>query len=111
LATATLRIELRDHGPAGVLGVRLTSAGAEVAHEPPEEPDAVLVTTTDALLAAVGSDDLAGLTAAGAVIIGDPEVVRHLVASVRVPASTDKYSTGTSGQGGRADRRQRLSER
>ncbi|WP_262285761.1 helix-turn-helix domain-containing protein [Micromonospora sp. MA102] len=102
----TLRIELRDHGPAGVFGVRLTSAGAEVAHEPPEEPDAVLVTTTDALLAAFGGEDLAGLVVAGAVITGDPEVVRHLVAGVRVSASTDKSSSGISGQGGRADRRQ-----
>jgi DNA-binding HxlR family transcriptional regulator len=98
----TLRIELRDHGPAGVFGVRLSSAGAEVAHEPPEEPDAVLVTTTDALLAAFGSDDLAGLEAASAVIIGDPKVVRRLVAGVRIPGSTD--------QRGRADRRQRQSE-
>ncbi|MGR6318963.1 helix-turn-helix domain-containing protein [Micromonospora soli] len=102
---AKLRIELRDHGPAGVFGVRLTSAGAEVAHEPPDEPHAVLITTTDALLAAFGSDDLAGLVADGGVIIGDPEVVRHLVAGVRVPASAEKY--GTSGPGGRADRRER----
>jgi DNA-binding HxlR family transcriptional regulator len=108
---ATLRIELRDHNPAGVFGVRLTSTGAEVAHEPPEAPDAALVTTTDALIAAFGRDDLAGLVAAGAVIVGDHEVVRHLVASVRVPASTDQYSNGTPGQGGRADSRQRLSER
>ncbi|MEV4622379.1 helix-turn-helix domain-containing protein [Asanoa sp. NPDC049573] len=93
----TLRIELRDHGPAGVFGVRLTSAGADVFHEPPEEPDAVVVTTTDALLAAFGSDDLAGLVAASAVIIGDHEVVRHLVAGVRVLASTDRYSNSTSG--------------
>jgi DNA-binding HxlR family transcriptional regulator len=106
----TLRIELRDHGPAGVFGVRLTPAGAEVAHEPPEEPDAVLVTTTDALLAAFNGDDLAGLVAAGAVIIGDPEVVRRLIAATRVPASTDQYSNGTAGRG-RADGRQRLPER
>ncbi|WP_446220021.1 hypothetical protein [Micromonospora sp. IBHARD004] len=81
---ATLRIELRDHGPAGGFGVRFTSTGAEVAHEPPEEPDAVLVTTTEALVA------LSGLVAAGAVIIGEPEVVRRLVASGRVPGSTDQ---------------------
>ncbi|MFI6332426.1 winged helix-turn-helix transcriptional regulator [Micromonospora chersina] len=84
----TLRIELRDHGPAGVFGVRLTSAGAEITHEPPEEPHAVLITTTDALLAAFGSEELAGLVAAGAAIIGDPEVVRRLVAGVRVPGAT-----------------------
>jgi DNA-binding HxlR family transcriptional regulator len=75
---ARIRIELRDHGPAGV------SAGAEVTHEPPANPDATLVTTTDALLAAYGSDDLAGLVAAGAVITGDPEVIRRLVANVRL---------------------------
>jgi DNA-binding HxlR family transcriptional regulator len=87
-AGATLRVELRDHGPAGVFGVRLTATGAEVGHEPPERPDAVLVTTTDALLAAFGDDDLAGLTAAGAVVGGDPDAVRRLVAGVRVPAAT-----------------------
>ncbi|MGY4907671.1 winged helix-turn-helix transcriptional regulator [Streptomyces sp. 900116325] len=107
---ATLRIELRDHGPAGVFGVRLTSSGADVAHEPPEEPDATLVTTTEALLAAFGSDDLAGLVAAGAVIVGEPKAVRHLVANVRVPASTDQHSNGTSDQGGQADSCQRLPE-
>lgn len=104
---ATLRIELRDHGPAGVFGVHLASAGAEVTHEPPEEPDAVLATTTDTLLAALGDDDLTGLVAAGASIIGDPEVVRHLVANVRVPASTDQHPDGTTGQGGRTDGNQR----
>jgi DNA-binding HxlR family transcriptional regulator len=81
---ARIRIELRDHGSAGVFGVRLTSAGAEVTHEPPAKPDATLVTTTDALVAAYGSDDLAGLVAAGAVITGDPEVIRRLVANVRL---------------------------
>jgi len=90
---ATLRIELRDHGPAGVFGVRLTSAGAEVAHEPAEKPDAVLVTTTDAFLAGLGGDDLAGLTAAGAVIDGDPEVVRRLVAGIHVPTATVTFGS------------------
>jgi DNA-binding HxlR family transcriptional regulator len=87
---ATLRIELRDHGPAGLFGVCLTSAGAEVTHEPPEVPDAVLVSTTDALVTAFGSHDPTGLVAAGAVIDGDPEVVRRLVAGMRVPASTER---------------------
>ncbi|MGV9806648.1 winged helix-turn-helix transcriptional regulator [Micromonospora chersina] len=92
---ATLRIELRDHGPAGVFGVRLTSPGAEVTHEPPDEPDAVLVTTTDALLAAFGSDDLTGLVAAGAVVTGDPEVVRRLVAGTRAPGPGEIRPTVT----------------
>ncbi len=87
---ATLRIELRDHGPAGTFGVRLTAAGAEVAHEPPDAPDAVLVTTTDALLAAFDGDNGTELVAAGAAINGDPEVVHRLVAGVRVPGSTDQ---------------------
>lgn len=101
---AALRIELLDHGPTGVLGVRLKSADADVTHEPPDEPDAILVTTTDAFLAAFGNDDLAGLVADGAVIIGDPEVVRHLIAGVRVPAATEKYSNRPVGQGERVDR-------
>jgi DNA-binding HxlR family transcriptional regulator len=87
---ATLRIELRDHGPRGVFGVRLTSAGALVSHEPPERPDAFLITTTDALLAAFGADDVAGLEGAGAVISGDAEVVRSLVAGT-VPGTTDQH--------------------
>jgi hypothetical protein len=66
-------------------------SAAGVAYEPPEAPDAVLVTTTDALLTAFGDDDLAELVAADAVIIGDPEVVRHLVANVRVPTATYQY--------------------
>ncbi|MEU4191613.1 helix-turn-helix domain-containing protein [Kribbella sp. NPDC026611] len=96
---ATLRIELRDHGPAGAFGVRLTSSDAEVTHEPPDQPDAVLTTTTDALLAALGAADLAGLRSAGAMIVGDPEVVRRLLANVRVPAPTDQHSPGTSRPG------------
>jgi hypothetical protein len=90
-----------------VFGVRLTPAGAEVAHEPPEEPDAVLVTTTHALIAAFGGDDLSGLAAATAVIIGDPEVVRRLVAGVRVPAP-QITTHDTSGQPERADSHQGL---
>lgn len=85
---ATLRIELSDQGPAGVFGVSLTSSGAHVTHQPPEEPDAVLVTKTDTLLASFRDDNLAGLEASGAVFAGDPEVVRHLIAGVCVPAST-----------------------
>jgi DNA-binding HxlR family transcriptional regulator len=84
----TLRIDLRDHGPAGVFGVHLTPAGAKVTHEPPDAPDATLVTTTDALIAAFGREDLAGLVAAGAVIEGDPEVVRRLITRTRVPVPT-----------------------
>ncbi|WP_328997741.1 helix-turn-helix transcriptional regulator [Kribbella sp. NBC_00709] len=77
----TIRIELRDHGPAGVFGVHLTQSGAEVTHEPPEEPDAQLVTTTEALLAAFGENDLAH----AAEITGNPKIVRHLTANVHVP--------------------------
>lgn len=84
-STTTLRIELRDHGPTGVFGVRVTPAGADVTHEPPEEPDAVLDTTTGALLDALGGNDLAGLVAAGAVITGHPEAVRHILGAVHVP--------------------------
>ena len=105
---AMLRIELRDHGHAGVFGVHLTSAGAEVTHEPPEAPDAVLVTTTDALVAAVGGNDLAGLIASGAVITGDSEVVRRLVAGARVPTSRVQHADGTRAKGWKNDR-QRLS--
>lgn len=90
-----LRIELRDHGPAGVFGVRLTSAGAEVGHEPPQEPDAVLVTTTDALIPAFGSEDLSGLVSAGAVMDGDPEALRCLIAGTRVPTPTDQRADDT----------------
>jgi DNA-binding HxlR family transcriptional regulator len=85
----TLRIELRDHGPSGVFGVRLTSSGAEVAHEPAEEPDALLVTTTAALVASFGDDDLTGLSGAGAVISGDAAVVRRLLEGTRFPGESE----------------------
>lgn len=85
---ATLRIELRDHGPAGVFGVRLSSTGAEVSHEPPERPDAVLVTRTAALIAAFDRDDMGGLERAD--IVGDHEVVRSLMTRVRIPSCTDQ---------------------
>ncbi|MEV5965936.1 helix-turn-helix domain-containing protein [Kribbella sp. NPDC051952] len=85
----TLQIDLRDHGPAGTFTAHLTSSGAAVAHEPPEQPDAVLVTTTEALLAAFGDDDVPGLVAADAVITGDADVVRRLLSSVHVPPATD----------------------
>jgi DNA-binding HxlR family transcriptional regulator len=88
---ATLQIELRDHGPAGMFGVRLANTGAEVSHEPPLEPDAVLTTTTDALLAAFGYDDLRGLLAAGSAITGDPEAVRRLLVAVHVPTPMNQH--------------------
>lgn len=96
----TLRVELRDQGPLGVFGVRLTSAGAEVAHEPPDGPDATLVTTTDALMAALGSDDVAGLLTAGGLIDGDPEAVRRLVAGTRVPAPAVQHANRHPREGG-----------
>ena len=86
----------RDNG-------HLTNAGAEVSHEPPPEPDAVLTTTTDALLAAFGNDDLRGLSAAGSTITGDPEAVRSLVMAVVVPAPNPAGEVGRSvpaGSGG-----------
>jgi DNA-binding HxlR family transcriptional regulator len=86
---ATLRIELRDHGPAVVFGVRLTATGADVAHQSPDEPDAVLSTTTSDLAAAFGDDDLAALEAAGAEIAGNRELVRRLIAGVRIPDATN----------------------
>ncbi|HEY0002191.1 MAG TPA: winged helix-turn-helix transcriptional regulator [Actinoplanes sp.] len=83
---ATLRIELADHGPAGVFGVHLSNVGAEVSHEPPPRPDAVLTTTTNDLLAALGNDDLPRLLAAGSAITGDTDAVRRLLLAVVVPA-------------------------
>lgn len=80
---ATLRVELRDHGPAGVFGVRLTESGAAVNHIPPDAPDASLVTTTEALLASVGRPGLGGLLGAGAQIEGDRAVVERLVERTR----------------------------
>ena len=68
----------------------ISSAGAQVSHEPPEHPDAVLITTTEALLAAFGTNDLAGLEAAGAVISGDAEVARRLVAGTS-PGPTGQH--------------------
>jgi DNA-binding HxlR family transcriptional regulator len=88
---ATLRIELRDHGPAGMFGVHLTTAGAEVSREPPVEPDAVLTTTTDVLLAAFGDEKLRGLMAAGSAIIGDPEAVHRLLVAVHVPTPLNQH--------------------
>ncbi|MET9019618.1 helix-turn-helix domain-containing protein [Actinopolymorpha sp. NPDC004070] len=102
-----LRIELRDHGPAGIFGVHLTPAGADVAHKPPDQPDAALITATDALIAAFARDDLAGLIATGAVITGDPEVVRRLVTSTRIPSSIDHHPNGRPSQVRRTDSRQR----
>ncbi|MEU4237134.1 helix-turn-helix domain-containing protein [Actinoplanes sp. NPDC026619] len=87
---ATLRIELDDRGSAGVFGVHLTSAVAEVFHEPPLEPDAALTTKTDALLAAFGNADLRGLMDTGAAMSGDPEAVRRLLVAVQVPAPADQ---------------------
>ena len=69
--------------------VWLTPTGAEVSHEPPEQPDVVLVTRTDALVAAFGRDDLDGLETAD--IVGDREVVRSLMTRVRIPSSTVQH--------------------
>ena len=69
-----------------MFGVRLAGSGAEVTHGPPPAPDAAVVTTTGALPAAFGDADLAGLTAAGALVTGDAGAVRRLVAGVRFPA-------------------------
>jgi hypothetical protein len=83
----TLRIELDDHVPSGVFGVHLTDAGAEVFHEPPPEPDAVLRTTTEALLTALGHDDPHRLTEAGS-LTGSSEAVRRLRTAVHIPAGS-----------------------
>lgn len=88
---ATLRIQLDDHGPAGVFGVHYTHAGAEVSHEPPTKPDADLTTTTTALLAALGNHDPHSLTGAGSTVTGNPEVVRRLLTAVHVPAPMDQH--------------------
>ena len=86
---ATFRIELRDHGPAGVFGVRCTPSGAEVTHEPPDAPDAVLTTTTDALLAAFGDNQLRdaafGDDPRGLEVTGDREALARFLDAVRVP--------------------------
>ncbi|GAA2861197.1 HxlR family transcriptional regulator [Actinoplanes cyaneus] len=82
---ATLRIELRDHGPAGTFGVRLTADGAEIIREPLDSPDVTVITTTDALLSAFGH----GPAVPGSVTTGDPEAVRHLLAAVQIKPSED----------------------
>ena len=87
---ATLRIELRDHGPAGIFGVRLTPDGAEVVHEPPSDPDAVVTTTTGALLAAFGGGDPAGLRT-----VGDREAVHRFLADVRIPPARPGSDPGS----------------
>jgi hypothetical protein len=74
-----------------MFGVHLTTAGAEVSREPPVEPDAVLTTTTDVLLAAFGDEKLRGLMAAGSAIIGDPEAVRRLLVAVHVPTPLNQH--------------------
>jgi DNA-binding HxlR family transcriptional regulator len=83
----TLRIELQEHGPAGVFGVHLTDSGAEVSHVPAPEPDAVLNTTANALLAAFGHDDRHRLADAGS-FTGSPEAVRRLLTAVHIPAAS-----------------------
>ncbi|MFG1925094.1 winged helix-turn-helix transcriptional regulator [Cryptosporangium sp. NPDC048952] len=77
----TLRIELRDHGPAGTFGVHLTPSGAELSHTPPAAPDAVLTTTTPAFLTALGRPT----PPPTATITGDPAAVSHLLRSVHFP--------------------------
>jgi len=90
---ASIRIELRDHGAAGVFGVRLTPVGAEVTHAGPESPDAVLRTTTAELLAAFGQNALPADSAN--VVTGDRSVVHRLVEGIRVPV--DDRESGTMG--------------
>lgn len=85
-ADATIRIELRDHGPAGVFGVRLTRSGAEVTHVAPESPDAVLTTTTAELLTAFGKHSLPSSGGDVATITGDRSAIRRLVEGIRFPA-------------------------
>lgn len=91
----SIRIELYDHGAAGVFGVRLTSAGAEVAHAAPDAADAVVRTTTAELLAAFGRHALPPASDAATTITGDRSVVRRLVEGIRVPA--DDRQSGTMG--------------
>lgn len=79
-----LRIRLADDGiERGTFGVLLTSTGATVDHQPPDNPDATLTTSTTALLAAFAqrrpADD------GDLRIEGDPNAIHRLLAGVTVP--------------------------
>jgi len=88
-AAGVLRIDLTDHGSAGLFGVRLTDNGADVRHEPPETPDATIATTTATLLTALGRRSLRPLNEK-AVIEGDVAVVQHLIENTVIPTTISR---------------------
>jgi DNA-binding HxlR family transcriptional regulator len=84
-STARLHIRLVDDGTdRGGFGVLLTPTGATVDHQPPDNPDATLTTSTTALLTAFDQHQPAddGDTH----IDGDRDAVRRLLAGVTVPS-------------------------
>jgi DNA-binding HxlR family transcriptional regulator len=81
----SLRIRLVDDGTdRGGFGVLLTPTGATVDHQPPDNPDATLTTSTTALLTAFDQHQPAddGDTH----LDGDRDAVRRLLAGVTVPS-------------------------
>jgi DNA-binding HxlR family transcriptional regulator len=79
-----LRIRLIDDGvERGTFGVLLTGTGAAVDHQPPDNPDATLTTSTTALLAAFDRHQLPDDDAR---LDGDRDAVHRLVTGVAIPA-------------------------
>jgi DNA-binding HxlR family transcriptional regulator len=86
-----LHIRLTDDGvERGTFGVLLTPTGATVDHQPPDNPDATLTTSTTALLAAF---DQHRLPDEDTRLDGDRDAIRRLVAGVTVPTPTPVGAT------------------
>jgi DNA-binding HxlR family transcriptional regulator len=83
---AGILVRIADDSGTRTFGVWLDPDGAEVRHEPPEQPDAVITTDIPTLLRVLGNpDQLAKIPKRRLTISGDPVTVRRLVAGVTPP--------------------------
>jgi DNA-binding HxlR family transcriptional regulator len=83
--SGAITIRLLDEGGERTFGVWISPDGAEVRHESPSHPDAIVSASASELVAALASASAPDLAAGAIDIGGDAELARRLIEGVVVP--------------------------